>query len=109
MISAAILRLKSDDEPRYRLAERAGKSADHALRMFSSPPRQAWTVNDLADYADALGVHLLDVLTAAGLQPPGQSLTERILVDPELSASDAGILVSLLAIMRRARAADAQN
>lgn len=105
-ISRAVDRLKPAGVPRYQLAEAAGRDANHALRMFASPPRQTWTVSELQAYAAALGVSVSAILVAAGVDEPAQSLTERVLTDPELSASDAGIIVSLLALMRRARAAD---
>lgn len=101
-ISVALDRLRPDDMPRYKLAESAGKDANHAVRMFARPPRQTWTVSELADYAGVLGLTVSDVLQSAGIERPAQSLTERILTDPELSASDAGLLVSMVMIMRRA-------
>ncbi len=105
-ISRALERLMPEGMPRYRLAELAGRDASHAARLFQRPPRQTWTIEDLSDYAGALGSTVTAVLMAAGVDAPSESLVERILADPELTASDAGILVGMLQVMRRARQAD---
>lgn len=86
---------------KVELAVLAGFAPYHGARVLRAEPMQAWTVGDLCAYAAAVGTSASAVLSAIGVDLPGQSLEERILADPDISPTDKGVLVGMVGLMRR--------